>query len=96
MCLGIPGQVVSISDPARRLGIVNVAGIQREINLACVLDQERGIDACIGQWVLVHVGFAMSRIDENEANRTLALLEEVGELMSARAAPDAKSGRRDV
>lgn len=84
MCLGVPGQVVAISDPQRRLGIVDVAGVQREVNLACVLVNGQKINDCVGRWVLVHVGFAMSLIDEEEAQRTLALLKEVGELMAAR------------
>ena len=80
MCLGVPGQIVAISDPANFLGIVSVSGVRREVNLVCVVDEEHPIGSCVGDWVLVHVGFAMSRIDEDEAARTLALLTELGEM----------------
>lgn len=79
MCLGIPGCIVSISDAERKLGIVDVCGVRREVNLACIVDEAHPVTACVGDWVLVHVGFAMSRIDEQEARLTLALLEELGE-----------------
>jgi hydrogenase expression/formation protein HypC len=80
MCLGIPGQIVAISDAANRRGIVSVAGVRREINLHCVIDDEHPIESCVGDWVLVHVGFALSRIDEEEAARTLEVLAELGEM----------------
>ena len=79
MCLGIPGRIVEISDVEKRLGKVEISGIKRQINLACVIDDEHPIESCVGDWVLVHVGFAMSRIDEQEAAQTLALLTELGE-----------------
>ncbi len=80
MCLGIPGQVVSISDPARQLGIVEIGGVRRETNLMCVVDEEHPIESCVGDWVLVHVGFAMNRLDPAQAARTLELLHELGEV----------------
>jgi hydrogenase expression/formation protein HypC len=80
MCLGIPGQIVAISNAESMLGIVDVSGVRREIHLACIVDDAHPIEACVGDWVLVHVGFAMSRIDEAEAAQTLALLAELGEL----------------
>jgi hydrogenase expression/formation protein HypC len=49
------------------LGIVDVCGVRREIHLACIVDDEHPIESCVGDWVLVHVGFATSRIDEAEA-----------------------------
>lgn len=79
MCLGIPGRIVEISDAEKKLGIVDVSGVKRPVNLACIVDQAHPVDSCIGDWVLVHVGFAMSRIDEEEAKKTLALLMELGE-----------------
>jgi hydrogenase expression/formation protein HypC len=60
------------------LGIVDVSGVRREIHLACIVDDEHPIETCVGDWVLVYVGFAMSRIDEAEAAQTLALLAEFG------------------
>jgi len=79
MCLGIPGCIVSIADVERKLGVVDVCGVRREINLACIVDEAHPVMGCVGDWVLVHVGFAMSRIDAQEARLTLALLEELGE-----------------
>jgi hydrogenase expression/formation protein HypC len=80
MCLGIPGQIVEICDTANKLGIVDVGGVRRVTNLICVVDEDHPIESCIGDWVLVHVGFAMSRINPEEAERTLALLHEIGEM----------------
>lgn len=79
MCLGIPGQIVEVHDPARKLAMVSVGGVKRVINIACIVDEAHPPLACLGDWVLVHVGFAMSRIDADEAARTLALLTELGE-----------------
>jgi hydrogenase expression/formation protein HypC len=78
MCLGIPGRIVAISDAERKLATVDVSGVKREVNIACIIG-ERAIDACIGDWVLVHVGFAMSVIDEAQAAETLRILIELGE-----------------
>jgi len=80
MCLGIPGQIVEITDAENLLAKVDVSGIKREINIACVVNEQHPIESCIGDWVLVHVGFAMSRIDEEEAERTLQILTELGEV----------------
>jgi hydrogenase expression/formation protein HypC len=86
MCLGIPGQIVAISDTENELGIVDVSGVRREINLICVIDDKHPIESCVGDWVLVHVGFAMSRIDEAEAAATLEILEQLGEVAPELAA----------
>lgn len=80
MCLGIPGRVVEIVDAERLTGVVDVSGVRRAVNLACVAGPE-GVDAVVGEWVLVHVGFAMSRIDPDEAAATLAALEALGGAM---------------
>ena len=79
MCLGIPGQIVEIVDTEKKLAKVNVSGVKREVNIACIVDEEHPVESCIDDWVLVHVGFAMSRIDAEEAEKTLALLTELGE-----------------
>ena len=73
MCLGIPGEVVAITDAEHRLATVNVTGVRRTISIS-LLD-----DVVPGDWVLVHVGFAMSKIDEAEAQATLAMLEGLGQ-----------------
>ncbi|WP_166265500.1 HypC/HybG/HupF family hydrogenase formation chaperone [Marinobacter caseinilyticus] len=80
MCVGIPGQIVAIIDADTDTAMVEIGGIRRAINIACVTDAHRNHEQCIGAWVLVHVGFAMSRIDEDEAMKTLELLRELGEM----------------
>jgi len=77
MCLGIPGQIVEITDITQKLAIVNVGGVKRQVNIACVVDEDHPTESCVGDWVLVHVGFAMNRIDEQEAAETLQLLKEL-------------------
>lgn len=79
MCLGIPGKIVAITHPIDKLAIVEVLGVRREINIAFIVDDGHGVDDCVGDWVLVHVGFAMGRIDEEEAQRTLEVLHMLGE-----------------
>jgi hydrogenase expression/formation protein HypC len=79
MCLGIPGRIVSIDDASRKLATVEVGGVRRQINIACVVDEAHPVERCLGDWVLVHVGFAMARIDEHQANETLRILQELGE-----------------
>ena len=72
MCLAIPGQIVEIVDEPRRLARVEVAGVRRTVSIG-LLD-----DAGMGDWVLIHVGFAISQIDEEEAMATRQLLEDMG------------------
>ncbi len=79
MCLGIPGQIVKIDDVARNLATVDVSGVKRQVNITCIVSADHPVDACVGDWVLIHVGFAMSRIDEREAAETLKVLIELGE-----------------
>lgn len=79
MCLGIPGQIVRIDDAAKKLATVAVSGVKRQVNIACIVDEAHPVEACVGDWVLIHVGFAMSRIDEEQANETLKILVELGE-----------------
>jgi hydrogenase expression/formation protein HypC len=80
MCLGIPGQIVRIDDADNLVATVDVLGVRRQINIACVVDDQHLPQSCVGDWVLVHVGFAMSRIDEKEAQETLRLLEELAQM----------------
>ena len=86
MCLGIPGQIVAIDDAAKKLATVSVAGIRRQVNIACIVGPEHPVESCVGDWVLVHVGFAMARIDEAEAAETLRVLHEIGEAQAELAA----------
>ncbi len=74
MCLGIPGQLVELVDANDQLARVNVSGVTRIINIGLLEDE--GLQP--GDWVLIHVGFAMSKIDEEEANLALASLKLMG------------------
>jgi hydrogenase expression/formation protein HypC len=75
MCLGIPGQLVEFMDCHEHLARVNVSGVTRIINIGLLEDEE----LAPGDWVLIHVGFAMSKIDEEEANLALASLKLMGQ-----------------
>src|SRR5208337_2490150 len=79
MCLGIPGLIVQIDDAENLIATVDVCGVRRRINASCVVDDDHPIESCVGDWVLIHVGFAMSRIDEDQAAETLKILTELGE-----------------
>lgn len=74
MCLGIPGRVIEFVDETRHLAKVEVSGVRRVINVGLVLPD--GLET--GDWVLIHVGFALSRIDEAEAARTTEYLRQLG------------------
>ena len=71
MCLGIPGRIVKINQSEPMLATVDICGVRRQVNIACVVDEGAPAESCVGAWVLVHVGFAMSRIDETEASMLL-------------------------
>lgn len=75
MCLAIPGQVIEIVDDENRLAKVDVAGVRRSVNVG-LLDGEGGVGP--GDWVLIHVGFAISQVDEEEARATRDLLVRMG------------------
>jgi len=76
MCLGIPGQIMEIVDDANSIAKVNVSGVKR--NVSVVLVRPEGIAP--GDWVLIHVGFAMSKIDEAEAHETMKTLNTMGDV----------------
>ncbi len=71
MCLGIPARIVDLAEPG--LAKAEISGVRREVSVALVPEAE------VGDWVLVHVGFALQRIDEEQARETLALLAQMGE-----------------
>lgn len=75
MCLAIPGKIVEIVDEENSIAKVEVGGVRRNVNVG-MLDKE---EAAVGNYVLIHVGFAMTRIDEHEARETLRVLEEIGQ-----------------
>ncbi len=76
MCLAIPGQILEVVDPGNSLARVDVAGVKRTVNVG-LLDGD-GHGPAAGDWVLIHVGFAISQIDEEEAIATRRLLEQMG------------------
>lgn len=84
MCLGIPGELMSVREEGGlRVGKVRFAGILRDVCLECVPEAKPG------DYVLVHVGFAIARLDAEEAARTYALLEELGQTEELVAGEDA-------
>jgi hydrogenase expression/formation protein HypC len=99
MCLGIPGQITAITDPERHMAQVDISGVRREVNVACVAGTGP-LEDLVGTWALIHVGFAMSAIHADEAARTLEALRELGEAqeeleaMQASAAMLAEEGAR--
>jgi len=76
MCLAIPGQVLEIVDDELRLAKVDVAGVRRNVNIGLLDADGDGVKP--GDWVLIHVGFALSKVDEEEAIATRRLLEQMG------------------
>ena len=76
MCLAIPGQILEVVDDPNRIAKVDVAGVRRNVNIGLLDEGEGG--AGVGDWVLIHVGFAISKVDENEAVATRRMLEDMG------------------
>ncbi len=77
MCLAIPGQITEITDTQNLLAMVNINGVKRQVNIACIVDDRHPVESCVGDWVVVHVGFALNRLDESEATETLRILAEI-------------------
>ncbi len=77
MCLAIPGQIVEWVDKDLHIAKAEVANVRRNVNVGLLAETEDSID--IGDWVLIHVGFAMSKVDEEEARATREFLEELGD-----------------
>ena len=80
MCLGIPGKIVEITDSSSNMGLALVSGVKRPVKLACLESKRANLNNAIGKCVLIHVGFAMNYINETEAEKTLSLLKEMGDL----------------
>lgn len=76
MCLAIPGQILEVVDEPNRLAKVDVAGVRRNVNIGLLDSDGEGAD--VGDWVLIHVGFALSKVDEEEAIATRKMLEGMG------------------
>jgi hydrogenase expression/formation protein HypC len=77
MCLGIPGQIVEILDEENHIAKAEVSGVRRNVNIGLLTEGEEAVG--VGDWVLIHVGFGMSKIDEEEARQTREFLEMLGE-----------------
>ncbi len=75
MCLGIPGQIVELVDEHNQIAKIDVSGVRRNVNVGLLSDDA----LAVGDWVLIHVGFAISRIDERQARETYELLASLGE-----------------
>ena len=77
MCLGIPGRIGEIIDEDLLLAKAEVSGVRRNIHIGLVHHEDEQVE--VGDWVLIHVGFAMSRLNETEAQSQLQALEDIGE-----------------
>jgi hydrogenase expression/formation protein HypC len=77
MCLAIPGQLIEMVDPVNHIAKVDVGGVRRNVNVGLLANTPEGV--AIGDWVLIHVGFALSKVDEKEAAATLDMLRGLGE-----------------
>ena len=77
MCLAIPGQVIEMVDPVKNIAKVDVGGVRRNVNVGLLAAEKEGVN--LGDWVLIHVGFALSKVDEAEAASTLEVLRGLGE-----------------
>ena len=82
MCLGIPGKIISIEDKQKLIAKADFNGVQRNINLNCIIKSAEELPAMIDKWVLVHVGFPTRCLDEEEARKTLEVVNEMEDLQS--------------
>lgn len=89
MCLAVPGKVLEIVDEARRIATVDVAGVCRNVNIGLLEGDDQPAP---GDYVLVHLGFALSRLDEGEAMEILGMLEELGQPSADESQPREESG----
>ena len=95
MCLGIPGKLVEVQEPTKgfaslRKGVVDFGGVRKEVCLSCLPE------AAVDDYVIVHVGFAISRVDPAEAERVFSYLREIGEIEEAAQEDVCEEGLREV
>jgi hydrogenase expression/formation protein HypC len=81
MCLAIPARVVHIVDETNRIATVDISGVRRDVSVGLLEDIR------VGDWVIVHTGFAIEKVDEAEARKTLTLLAEMEQAMRGGASP---------
>lgn len=93
MCIGIPSRIVQIIDADAMTAEVDVNGVRRQVNIACVVETGQQAQSCVGDWVLVQAGVASGRLDAREAAETLALLAELAEVQRQLEADPADSPR---
>jgi hydrogenase expression/formation protein HypC len=79
MCLGIPGEVIELMADQPDLAMVSVEGVKRAVNIALLREDDGRLDLVPGEWILIHVGFALSKIDEAEAKASLEFLTGLGD-----------------
>lgn len=77
MCLGIPGEIVEIMADREDFALVSVAGVKRVVNIGLLTEDDESLRA--GDWILIHVGFALAKIDEEEAAHSIRMLEGMGQ-----------------
>lgn len=77
MCIGIPGQIVAVGDDIHQFATAEVNGVKREVNISLICEGDP--QDMLGQWVLIHVGFAMALIDEQQAHETMQALAQLDE-----------------
>lgn len=82
-----------MDDIPRKLATVDICGVRRQVNVACIVDDAHPLEGCVGEWVLVHVGFAMARIDAQEAEKTMRILRDLGEAQAELESWGADAGR---
>jgi hydrogenase expression/formation protein HypC len=88
MCLGIPGELVEMPTDDTDLALVSVAGVRRRVNIGLLTDEE---ELAVGDWILIHVGFALAKIDETEAQAALQMLHDMGPAFDQEIADFARS-----
>ncbi len=88
MCLGIPGELVEMPTDEADLALASVAGVRRRVNVGLLRDEE---ELAVGDWILIHVGFALARIDESEAQAALQMLHDMGPAFDQEIADFARS-----
>jgi hydrogenase expression/formation protein HypC len=88
MCLGIPGELVEMATDETDLALVSVAGVRRRVNVGLLTDVE---ELAVGDWILIHVGFALAKIDETEAQAALQMLHDMGPAFDQEIADFARS-----
>ena len=82
MCLGIPGQIIDIISSDMQLAMVDLAGVRQVVNIGPLVDDEHPITTCLGDWILVHLGFARMWVSEQDAKASISLMQELSRLQA--------------